>query len=103
MENLNMLDVKIHLIWQKGHIEEKGNEFADDLAKLGMMNLYQSRYWWEYEKVFSKKEWINISYGAIKKEQKRNGWYQTLEKWRRMKEKKRKLVEKKEINYDDVL
>ena len=60
IHELRKCNIKIRLIWQKGHAEEKGNELADDLAKLGMMNLYQTRYWKNTKKNMAKKNGLTL-------------------------------------------
>ena len=38
--DLDDFDIKVNLIWVKAHNNEQLNELADDMAKFGMMNLY---------------------------------------------------------------
>ena len=89
INDYNDFDIEVHLIWVKAHNEEKGNELADDFAKLGMLNLYQTKSWVHYEKKWDKNEWYNFSYNAAKKESKRKSFYNTLNGWKDYKKRKK--------------
>ncbi len=81
MNKLQKLDINIHLIWIKAHNEENGNELADDLAKLGMLNYYKTLKWTDLKYIPVIEDWNNYAYTAVKKEIKRKVWHNTLEKW----------------------
>ncbi len=66
--DLNDLNIKIILSWVHVHNDEKGNEIADRLAKLAMMNYYQSKQRNEIEPINSIDNWENINLKAIKNE-----------------------------------
>ncbi len=80
--DLEDFDIDTHLIWVKAHNNEIGNEIADDMAKAGMFNIYRSMEWNEVEKEYSEQEWNSYSYKAIKKENKRKSFYNTLNDWK---------------------
>ncbi len=65
------MNIKIILSWDHAHNDEKGNESADRLAKLAMMNYYQTRRWKDIEPINSLNNWNNINVKAVKKENKR--------------------------------
>jgi hypothetical protein len=95
--------MKLHFIWVEAHKDEIGNELADILAKLGMMNLYQTKNWNKYKKKNTKKEWENISFSSIKKEQKRKGIYRTYNLWHKYKLKKMQDIKENKIKKEEVL
>eukprot|EP01083_Nonionella_stella_P128945 390861_1 len=72
----------VFLIKIAAHHGWKGNEIADDMAKLGMMNYLQTKTYKDYECRYSKKEWENITYNAIKKEAKRESIRRTRQEWK---------------------
>ncbi len=71
INKLNDYGTTVIISWIKAHENEKGNELADRLAKLAMLNYYQSLNWKDVEHNYSIDDWMNISLSAIKKENKR--------------------------------
>ena len=88
--DFNDFNINIHLIWVKAHNNEERNECADDLAKIGMFNIYQTKKWKFVKRNYNQKDWTNYSLQAIKKENKRNAFYRTIKKWESIKLEKKK-------------
>ncbi len=56
LSELDFMDIITHLVWVKSHNDESGNELADDIAKLAMLNLYKTKDWKTETYVFSSNE-----------------------------------------------
>ncbi len=91
MNLLNKLNIKIILSWDHAHSDEKGNELAVRLAKLAMMNYYQSKRWKDIEPINSLNNWNNINIKAVKKENKRKAMKIIYKKWNELKKKKNNI------------
>ncbi len=109
MNELKEMNKNIILTWVHAHNEEQGNEIADRLAKLAMMNYYQTTNWKNVEHIYSIDDWNNISLSAIKKENKRLIWHKIIKKWNNLKKKKKnnnnsltKYLVKWNINYNAI-
>eukprot|EP01083_Nonionella_stella_P297520 1010272_1 len=81
-ELIDRLDIQVYLIKIPAHKGHKGNEWADDLAKLAMTNLYQTRQWCDYVRRYSDEEWCNMTFNAVKNEAKRAALRRTQEQWK---------------------
>lgn len=96
-------NTNIHCIWVKAHNNEIGNECADDLAKLAMLNLYKTKDWKHEQYLYSTNEWTNYSNTALKKEIKRKSFYNTLKDWNKYKNKKLNEKYNKSDNWNKTL
>ena len=72
----------------KAHNKEILNELADDLAKIGMINYLKVKNWKNHEINFGLNEWHNMSFSAIKNQNKRQALKNTQKDWNNYKKHK---------------
>ena len=85
-------NMEVHVLWVKAHNNELGNECADDMAKLGMYDIYKTKNWKNIKKIYNNEEWENYTYNSVKNENKRSAFVRTIEKWENYKKDKKNLL-----------
>ena len=73
IKHFGIYNVNIHILWTNSHKDLNsivGNDLADDLAKLGRLNIQRSLYWKDINYIYNSNDWVNFNYNSLKKETK---------------------------------